>query len=293
METRSLNYFIAVAEEKNIHRAALRLHITQPALTRQIQSLEEELEAPLFTRTPAGMIMTPAGEALLLHARNIKSELELAKRNTRLANKSLPRQLDIGVYGSAIFTIIPQILEQFSAAHPDVKLVLHNSRKDQQIESLRRGRIMIAFDRFIPKEPDLKLELVCCEPTYVALHKNHPLAKQQLIELSELLDEPFIGARIPHFDPGVVSHIGFTPRIEQRADDLLSALALVGCGFGLTFAPLSISALQIRNVVYRPLSTFPGFSFDLLCMYRENEKSPLLQALLETVRSYRQEEAAQ
>ena len=79
METRSLLYFIAVAEEKNIGRAAARLHITQPALTRQIQSLEDELDLPLFTRTVAGMDLTPSGVALLQHARNIRSELELAK----------------------------------------------------------------------------------------------------------------------------------------------------------------------------------------------------------------------
>lgn len=288
METRSLYYFIAVAEVKNIGRAAVRLHMTQPALTRQIKSLEEELGVPLFIRTASGVEMTPSGEALLQHARNIRTELELAKRNTHHANMDVRRRLDVGVFGSAIFNVIPQILNQFSKANPGVELVLHNARKDQQIEALRQGKILIAFDRFFPEEPDLVRNLVCIEHLVLALHRDHRLAIRQVVELSELCDEPLIGAHEKARDAELSKLFGFTPKVEQRVDDLLTALAMVGCGYGVTFAPISIQTLQVPNVVYRPIVGGLKFPFDLQCIYRKNEQSLLLHAMLETVHTFRE-----
>lgn len=139
MEIRTLSNFIVVAEEKNVRRAALRLHITQPALTRQIQSLEEDFGAPLFVRNAHGLEMTPAGDSLLQHAINIRVEFELARRDAIRIASDRHQKFNIGVYGSAIFSTIPQILNMFSRQHPGVEMVLHSARKEQQIQSLRQG----------------------------------------------------------------------------------------------------------------------------------------------------------
>lgn len=293
LETRSLLYFIAVAEEKNIGRASTRLHITQPALSRQIQALEEELNVSLFIRTSSGMEITPSGTALLHHARTIRAELESAKKNALQANNDQRVQMDIGVYGSAIFSVVPQILKLFFQAHQDVEFRLHNARKDQLIEFLRQGKILIAFDRYLPLEPDLAYEVVYSEDLFVALHKDHPLANRAVIAMSDLTDEPRVGA---NFDESMASELsrffGTKPKIVHRADDVLTTLSLVSCELGITFAPPSVQSLQIPNVVFRPYTGGPRIPFDVQCMYRKNDQSPLLRAMLETVRAFRAVQAA-
>lgn len=287
MDTRSLIYFIAVAEERNIGRAAARLHLTQPALTRQIHSLEEEIGVPLFTRTTAGMEITPAGSALLNHARIIKAELAQAKLAAQQAEQLAHQELHIGVYGSAIFSIVPQVLKRFAEAHPRVDFILHNARKDQQVELLRQGRILIAFDRFPLQEPDLAYETVYRETLQVALHKDHPLATRSLIYKEDLEGETRVGA---NFDSAMAAGVsqahGAHGLVRHRADDMLTTLALVSNGFGITFAPPSIHALQIPNVVFRPYASGPTVPFDVQCIYRQSESSPLLHAMLTTVRAF-------
>lgn len=289
MDTRSLLYFIAVAEKRSIGQAATCLHITQPALTRQIHSLEEEIGVALFTRSASGMEITAAGTALLQHARTIRAELAQAKTNARHAGNEGVQQLDIGVYGSAIFDVVPRVLSQFAQTHPNVEFRLHNAHKARQTELLRHGKTLIAFDRYLPNEPDLACELVCREYlVYVALHKDHPLATREVIEMNELIDEAQIGANSEvALASGLSQAYGFAPRISHRADDALSVLALVGCGFGISFVPPSLRAMQIPNVVYRPYTGGPKVPFDVQCMYRKDEQSPLLHAMLETIRAFR------
>lgn len=160
MEFRHLRYFIAVAEEGHIGRAATRLHISQPPLTRQIQQLEEELDVQLFTRTPRGMELTPAGELLLHEARNIRAVVEQAAERTQRAGQGKLGRLDIGIFGSAILDTIPAMLLTFRSAFPDVKVVLHNMSKDAQIAALRQRRIDIGFNRFIEPCDDIVSEIV-------------------------------------------------------------------------------------------------------------------------------------
>lgn len=292
MEARTLSNFIAVAEEKNLRRAAMRLHITQSGLSRQIQALEEELGVALFSRSVNGVELTLAGESLLHHARNIKTEIELAKRDVLHTTQNLRQQLDVGVCGSAVFNIIPEILEQFSKVHPDVDLVLHSARKEQQLQALRDGKILIAFDRYLNEEADLTCEEVVSEPALVALHKDNPLATQQTVDIRECRDELFIGGPDKCYDNLHLRTFGYMPKIEKRANDLISGLNLVGCGYGILFAPASMQSLQIRNVVYRRLPERDKFFFTVQCIYCKSENSPLLHALLEVVRAYRKAHSA-
>lgn len=285
MDTRSLIYFIAVAEEKNIGRAASRLHITQPALTRRIHLLEDEMGAPLFTRTPAGMEITPAGTTLLRHARTIQTALVQSKHDVKHADQQERQPFDIGVFGSAIFDVVPRVLGEFSKRNPHVELRLHNVRKDQQIALLRQGKIQIAFDRFLPKEPDFAYELVHSEQFHVALHKDHPLAAREIIEFEELRGEPCVGSSLdPEMESALSRVYGPQPPKHHRADNVLTALVLVSCGLAITFAPPSI---HMPNVVYRRCSGNPKLPFDLLCMYRKDDESALIQEMLETIRAFR------
>lgn len=160
MEFRQLKYFIAVAEELNIGRAATRLHISQPPLTRQMQQLEEELGAQLFVRTPRGVELTQAGELLLRDALTIRSLVQLAAERANQAGRGKLGKMDIGIFGTGILDLIPKILHAFRANHPDVQIVLHTMTKKEQIEALRQRRIAVGFNRMLAPLPDIASELV-------------------------------------------------------------------------------------------------------------------------------------
>ena len=171
----------------------MRLHISQPVLTRNIRLLEEEVGAQLFTRTASGVEITDAGVALLNHASVIVTKLAQAKKDVfRTAQNTRP-QINVGVCGSASFTIIPQIIDLFTKSNPDVDVVLHSARKEQQIQSLRHGKIIIAFDCFHYEELDIACEEVAYEPMLIAMNKNNPLKNNKSINAHALRDEIFIG----------------------------------------------------------------------------------------------------
>lgn len=291
MEIRQLKYFIAVAEERNISRAAARLHISQPPLTRQIQALEEQMGVVLFKREHWGVELTPAGTSFLAHARQIQSQLEMASELAQRAGKGQIGRIDIGVFGSAMLNIVPQILNAFAVSHPDVERVLHSAPKSAQIEALQRGRVMIAFDRYLPALPQLCTELVCEEAIYVALNVRHPLAAQREIRIEQLRDEPLIGEQDSSMffaTRDLFAHHGFEPRALQKAADMIAAAVMVAGGFGTALVPESVCSLQLPNLVYRPLGADVEARVQLHCAYRRDEQSPLLEALLDTVRNFRQ-----
>ncbi|HSD39509.1 MAG TPA: LysR family transcriptional regulator [Rhodocyclaceae bacterium] len=295
MEIRPLKYFIAVAEEGNISRAAARLHISQPPLTRQIQLLEEQMGAALFKRTPWGVELTEAGTIFLEHARQIKAHIEQASELARRAGQGQIGRIDVGVFGSPMLDIVPQILNHFSASHPDVELVLHSTPKGPQMEALHRGRIMLAFDRYLPETPELCVETVCAEAIYVALNTRHPLASQDEVRVEQLREEPLIGeqdASVFTATRELFRQAGFEPHVQQKAADMIGAAVMVAGGFGTALVPESIRSLQLPNVVYRPLIGAVETRVLLHCAYRRNESSPLLTALLETVRTFQQQHAA-
>ncbi len=288
MDIRQLKYFIAVAEEQHIGRAAERLHISQPPLTRQIHALEDELGVLLFTRTKWGVTLTEVGEYLLNHARDIKSHVELVKEHAKQAGKGQVGRIDVGVYGSAMLNIIPQILHAFTSANRSVKVVLHTLNKGRQIEALHRGQILIAFERYLPASKGLTIEHVFSEPLCVALNARNPLALLPAIEMEQLREEPIIGEVSPSAAVKLLFEMHrFDPIVVQKSQDMISAAVMVAGGFGTAIVPESLKNLQLPNVVYRPLVAGADSPIELQCAYRADEPSPLLHALLATVREFR------
>lgn len=300
MELRHLRYFIAVAEERNIGRAASRLHISQPPLTRQIQQLEEELGVQLFNRTPRGMELTPAGELLLDEARNINAVIEQATERTQRAGQGKFGRLDVAIFGSAILDTIPRLLADFRETYPDVKVVLHSMRKEEQLEALRQRRISVGFNRLITPSPDYTLELITTETLLLALPENHPLAQHASVDFKALANVPLIlyptGGR-PNFIDKALSlfqQTGVEPNIAQEVGDAVTAVSLVSKGFGVSLVPQSSKALSLPGLTYRPMTGLPAnANVDLSCIYRPDDRSPLLAAFLDMIRSYRQARALQ
>lgn len=293
METRQLRYFLAVAEELNFGRAASRLHISQPPLTRQIQQMEEDLGVKLFMRTPKGVELTPAGTLLLEDASNILALLQRAQERTRLAGKGYLGRIDVGIFGSAMLNVIPRLLLTFRNLYPDVVMSLHNLNKAQQIDALRDRRLTIGFNRIIPEFDDIVIERVLTERILVAINRSHKLAYLREIPLSDIAYAPLIvfpNQSRPSFADDIISLChseGFQPQIVQEVEDVVTAVSLVSSGFGISLVPESGANLKLPGVVYRPLKKDPTPSVDLSCIYRKGDTSPLLHAFLEIIRSYR------
>lgn len=298
MDLRKLKYFVTVAEEGHISRAATVLNISQPPLTRQIQQLEEELGVQLFTRTAKGMEITHAGSLFLQEARNIFALIEQATERTQRAGQGRLGRLDIAIFGSGILETIPRILLTFRNTYPDVKIVLHTMDKHSQIEALRQQRITIGFNRMVEPKSDIRTELVITEKLVLAVSDSSPLAALPVIDFREIANHPLIlfpAQSRPNFIDKVLKMCevsGFAPQISQEVDDVLTGVALVASGFGVCLVSEAARTLTLPGVTYIPLTnTPPGASADLSCIYREGDQSPILQAFLGTVREYSRQQA--
>lgn len=297
MDLRKLRYFLAVAEEGNLGRAAAQLHISQPPLTRQIHQLEQELAVQLFNRTPKGMELTEAGVLLAQEARNIFSLVQQASEKTQRASQGRLGRLDIAVFGSGVLDTIPRLLLRFKRDFPEVRVVLHTMEKEEQIQALRQHRISLGFNRMLKPVPDIDSVLVQKEPLLLAVNENSQLATQPSIQFRELADHPmvlFSSSGRPNFVDKVMSlcySAGFTPEITQEVGDVVTGVALVASGFGVCLVSKSGATLSIPGVVYREISDMPENStIDLSCIYRANDNSRLLASFLDTLDRFKREE---
>jgi DNA-binding transcriptional LysR family regulator len=292
MDLKQMRYFLAVAEERNFTRAAERLHMAQPPLTRQIQALEEDIGATLFVRTARGVVLTEAGEALLAEVPNLLALAQRAKEQAVLASEGQSGRLDVGIFGSGVLDVIPRILARFHAERPEVRIVLHNLTKHEQLQALRERRISVGFNRLIPAEDDLVVEPVLRESMMVALPAHHALAKKPDITITDLSDYPMIlYPRLPI--AGLAQQViqAFNReksvlRVEQDVEDILTAIALVAGGFGACITVASTASLRLPGVVYRPLVSKHLREIELSCLYRKTDLSPVLTAFVAVVRDY-------
>jgi DNA-binding transcriptional LysR family regulator len=293
MDLRHLKYFLAVAEELNIGRAALRLHMSQPPLTRQIKALEEELGVALFIRTPRGVELTQAGEMFREEAQSIRMLVEAAVDRVQRAGDGKIGRLDVAIFGSGIYDAIPKLLHAYRERLPGVNVVLHTMSKAEQIEALRQRRISVGFNRMMPALPDIGCELLATEPLMVAVNVRHPLAAVAAVPFGALAEHPLVV--YPNLGrPSLIDRVlelcrrrGFEPRVAQEVGDTITAIALVASGFGLSLIPRSATTVSMPGVVYRPLADAPEAVVDLSCIYRATDRSPLLQSFLALVREHR------
>lgn len=290
VDLRQLSYFVAVAEEGHLGRAAQRLCMSQPPLTRHIKAMETGLGVLLFDRTPRGMRLTEAGEALLRDAREILRMLHGAADRAQRVGTGQRGRLDIGLYGSATFGVVPRVLARFAEEHPEVDLTLHYAQTPAQVQALRQGRVQIFFERMLPKDPDIQAELVAREPLAVAVNQRHRLARQKTVDVAELRDETLRIGTSPNAASTVVElcrRHGFEPHFAPADSDVIMTTLLTAIGTDVALVPWSITHVQFPGIVYLPLGRHSSASMDLYCFHLRQERSPLLAAMLETIRTMR------
>lgn len=292
MEFRHLRYFMALAEEGNFGRAAKRVHISQPPLTRQIRQLEEEFGARLFERTPKGVELTEAGRLFREEAVKILALAQLTGEKTRMAARGELGRLDVGIFGSAVLDVIPRLILEFRRRYPAVEVHLHNMTRPEQIQALQEGRLTVGFVRLFPDAPAMAVETVLKERLMVAINRDNELSRHREIALRAFADQPLI--LFPSSPrPSLGDHIvalcnreGFTPRVVQEVEDVVTSIALVSSGFGICVVPECATSLRLPRVVYRPLKGSDQI-IELACAYRPDDRSPILQSFLEVVRQFR------
>ncbi len=260
MELRDLRYFVAIAEELHFGRAAERLYMTQPALSKQLRRLENELELQLLHRTKRTVELTAAGKAFLSEARRVLQQAEQAVQVAKRAARGEVGQLRIAFTASAMHGVLPEILKTFRDRYPKVKLDLTELCTLDQVEALRTEKVDVGFLHPPVDAPFLKLEPLQGESLVVALPQNHPLVERDRLPLEALANEPFI--LHPRYEGPVLydqiidlcRQAGFEPRVVHEEVKNQTRVGLVAAGMGITFVPESLQQAAVSGVIYRPLS---------------------------------------
>jgi DNA-binding transcriptional LysR family regulator len=288
MEFRHLRYFVAVAEELHFGRAAARLHLSQPPLSQQIRTLEEELGLKLFSRDRRRVELTHAGTVFLKEAKQILSQMEHAAEAARRAQRGQIGPLVVACGPLAVQTVLPQILKRFRTEHPEVDLTVKEANAGDLLDVLQEKKADVGL--LIPNFISERLQRQSCLtlPLVAAVPKNHPLAKRRRIHMKQLADEPFVlfsHQRAIGFHEhivGVCERGGFTPKIVREAGQYLTLLALVAAGYGVTLIPAPTKAQAPEDVVFVQV-TEPWATMPLWIVWRSKD-SPVLSAFLEVVR---------
>ncbi len=299
MELRHLRYFVAVAEEGHITRAAGRLGIQQPPLSQQIRALEAELDVQLFRRKPRGVELTQAGQTLFGEAQAILRQVEHAVTAARRTARGESGRIGLGFTSSASFhPIVPQVIREYRETHPLVALSLEESGTGELVAALLEERLDAAFVRSpIGPAAGIAVHSVLEEAMVAALPAGHALAAgpgtrpaARKLALAALAAETFILYRRP-LGPGLYDAIiaacqraGYSPNIGQEAPRMLATLSLVAAGLGVTLVPQSMRRLRVHGVVYRPLDSAAGLVAPLNLAYRRAESSAAAQRFVELAR---------
>ena len=291
MELRHLRYFIAAAEEENVSRAALKLHVSQPALSRQIRDLEDELRFPLFERTAKSVRLTDAGRIFLGEAREVLKRADEAINKARAVASGGRGELHVGYAPSPTARILPKTLRAFQARMPKVRVRLHDLSSEEMVAGLREGKIEIA----VMVRPTrgmlrgLRFEEVARDPMCLAVPPKHPLTRHRSVTLVQIAREPlvvFSRADYPDYHElleTIFDGSKFKPRIGEEHDSGTSLIAAVESGAGVAITSESLGCSAGPRLKLLPISPAPP-PITLGVAWRSGVLSTTAQTFLDSAR---------
>jgi DNA-binding transcriptional LysR family regulator len=303
IELRHLRYFVAVAEEGHVTRAAARLGLQQPPLSQQIGALERMVGVPLFHRRSRGVELTEAGRTFLDKTRRVLEDVEHALEAARRTARGEAGSLAVGFTSSAAFhPLVASVVRSFRRSAQEVTLTLEEGSSVELVDALRGDRLDAAFVRTpVAEASGIVIEPLLEEAMVAALPDQHRLLRgsrrpatrrlfRRRIALSDLADQTFILYRRPT-GPGLYDSIiaachaaGFSPRVGQEAPRMASTLSLVAAGLGVSIIPASMCRLDTDGIAYCRLDGAPRLVAPLHLAYRDAAPSGAILRLVETVR---------
>ena len=290
MELRHLRYYVGVAEALSFRAAAENLHVSAPALSKQIKELEGELGVRLLDRDTQRVRLTPGGAVFLKEARLILAQVARAAELARATSKGRHGHLKIGTIGRTLAHFMPECLATFQARHPEVEIELIELDYDAQFAALAAGTLDIGFMPGhipLPKKPKLHRETVLATPLLAVLGKRHRLAKARAVTLAELAQERLLvlekiktSVSVEYAHTLFNAH-GLTPREVTEVKSFQGLLAMVAAGHGASLLGFESSVASAPGLVLRPLSDQgPHLELKFSAVYRDTEAGPLRQKFL-------------
>jgi len=288
MDLRDLRYVVVLADELHFGKAAERLGTSQPPLSRYIRRIEQELGVQLFYRTRRVVQLTDAGVRFVEHARKLLAEFDHLTSAASREHDVETGHLTVGCVTSHKRYLVESV-HAFSRKHPDVHLEFQSMGTDEQVKALKQGRIQVGFVVLPIPTSDMATEIISSEARLLGLPADHMLARRRRIPLTSLAEEPFIlftrtlcsGSHDQIIRTCI--NAGFSVHIAHEVTDIVTGLALVEAGLGVSVFPASMQDFATRNVVFREV--YPAFpKVELALAYRADDDSPLLRLFLSAVK---------
>lgn len=297
IELRQIECFVAVAEELNFQRAAIRLGMSQPPVTRIVRSLEERVGVPLFTRTTRKVTLTAAGRAYLPEARATLKQISQGIDTARRGARGEVGQLIIGVEPSSIIDLISKSIRAFRERYPLASLEVKPLDTDDQASALRKGEIDAGFIVPLVHDDSIEFERMVSMPLVAALPTAHRLSGRTSLRLEELANEPFVLSPADH-KCGLLNKIieacraaGFTPRVAQEAHEMQLMLCCIAEGLGVSLLPEYMAGNGKPGIVCLPLMGCTT-RLEIALAWRKGTDSPLVRSFAGLVRELRQDPVA-
>lgn len=284
-----LRCFLAVVEEMNYRRAAERLNMTQPPLTRQIQALEHAVGASLFDRSARAIRLTPAGTAFARSARRILAQTGDAVLDARRIAGGDSGSLTVAFTAASSYVFLPRFVALLREHLPEVSLTLREMSSPQQLVALRDEQIDMGLSRPPIIAPGVASMRVYREPLYAVLPGAHRLANRETLALQDLEGENFItyppveGVYFHGLITGLLRAKGVTVAETQHVTQTHSILALVGAGLGVALVPRSAERVRFADVVFKPLTGVDDVTADLVLAWRTANDNPVRQTAVNQV----------
>lgn len=291
IELFQLRCFVAVAEELHFGRAAKRLFMTQPPLSRQIQLLEHALGVELLERSSRQVHLSAAGHSFLRDARQILAFSQQATLSAQRVARGKSGRLTLGFTAVSAYSMIPKLVAHAQESLPHVDLVLREMVSVTQVESLVSRMIDIGFMRQIVTRHPLEYQLIHQEPLVVAMPPEHPLARHTRIDIRDLDQQPFImytpteGRYFYDYVAGMFAAYGISPDYVQHVGQTHTILGLARAGLGLTIVPASAQELHFTGLEFRHLLQ-PGYQAEIYLAWRKDNDNPALPSFRDMVTTF-------
>lgn len=285
MELKQLRSFVSVAHTLSFSRAAVELHLSQPALSAQVMALEADLGVRLFERNRRTVRLTRAGESLLVDAEALLEQAASVRLRTARVASGEAGHLRVAFVASATPELVPSIALAFRARYPLVTLELKNLPTVTQVEALEAHTLDVGFVRLPLTAPRLTVTPLHSEPFALVLNRSHPLAKQKHLTVAMLAGEPFVayGSKwAPEYYQlwtGICRDAGFTPQVVQETAEMATALALVAAGMGVAILPEGVVLSHARTLLVKTLSKEKARSEMGIAVARDRD-NPMVENLI-------------